>query len=289
VTLKNVERRTSERLQASIPVRVLSFDLEHFEMGGFSEDTHTLLISRSGASVALRNPVTAGDSLRIINLTNQSEADFRVVGTLGTTEDGAGIWAVECQEHRDDFWGVPFPSPSAEISENAVCLQCRACRRKVNYPLTLMELEVLTTTGIIVLNCDSCGKPTYWVNLDPNRPADNFLPTEAVAPPPRTRESERMAGTEKKADTRAAKRSSLKLPILVRNRAGDQEVSSTLNISKLGVGVALFMKLDVGDTVRIICPYNPQSGGIEQTAEIRWRGRYYNDDFPRTYGLRFIR
>jgi hypothetical protein len=112
LSLKNLERRRSERLQIGIPVRVLSFDLEHFETGGFSEDTRTLLVSRSGASVALRNPVIAGDSLRIINLTNHSEADFRVVGALGTSEDGAGIWAVECLERRDDFWGVEFPPPS---------------------------------------------------------------------------------------------------------------------------------------------------------------------------------
>lgn len=76
LTPTNIGPRSSERLQIGIPVSVLSFDLEHFETAGFSEDTHTLLISRTGASVALRNPVTAGDSVRIINLTNQSEADF---------------------------------------------------------------------------------------------------------------------------------------------------------------------------------------------------------------------
>jgi hypothetical protein len=104
LTLKNtIEHRSSERLQIGVPVRVLSFDLEHVEAGGFSEDTCTLLVSRSGASIALRNSVIAGDSLRIINLTNHSEADFRVVAGLGATEDGRDIWAVECLERRDDF------------------------------------------------------------------------------------------------------------------------------------------------------------------------------------------
>jgi PilZ domain len=289
LTLKNVDRQSSEPLQASIPVRVLRFDLEHFETGGFSEDTHTLFISCSGASVALRNPVTAGDSLRIINLTNQSEADFRVVGALGTSEDGAGTWAIECQEQRDDFWGIAFPPPSAEVSENGVSLQCRACGTKANYPLTLMEHEVLSITGIIVLNCDSCGKPTYWVDAASKRPSGKFAATDAVAPPPRVRESKRKEGKEKRDDTRAAKRSGLKLPILVRNQAGEQEISKTVDVSKLGAGVNLFMKLEVGETVKISCPYDAQSGGIEQTAEVRWRSRYYNDDFPRTYGLRFIR
>jgi hypothetical protein len=97
---------------------VLSFDLEHFETGGFSEDSHTFLVSRGGASVTLRNPVIAGDSLRIINLTNHSEADFTVVGALGITKDGAVIWAIECLDRRDDLGGVKCPPPSAEISKD---------------------------------------------------------------------------------------------------------------------------------------------------------------------------
>jgi hypothetical protein len=288
LALKNAHRRSSERLQISIPVRVLSFDLEHFETGGFSEDTHTFLVSRSGASIALRGPVAAGDSLRIVNLASQSEADFRVVGALGTTEDGSRVWAVECQEHRDNFWGVECPPSSTEISEDAVSLQCRACGKRMKYPLTVMELEVLDSMGVFVLHCDPCGKATYWVDADHNRPPGDFPAVEGVAPPPRVPESEKIAGNEKKVSTRASKRSSLKLPILVRNQAGDQEISKTEDISKLGVGVTLFMNLEIGDTVKIICPYDSPIGGIEQTAEVRWRSRLYSDDFPRRYGFRFI-
>jgi hypothetical protein len=262
LALKNAHRRSSERLQISIPVRVLSFDLEHFETGGFSEDTHTFLVSRSGASIALRGPVAAGDSLRIVNLASQSEADFRVVGALGTTEDGSRVWAVECQEHRDNFWGVECPPSSTEISEDAVSLQCRACGKRMKYPLTVMELEVLDSMGVFVLHCDPCGKATYWVDADHNRPPGDFPAVEGVAPPPRVPESEKIAGNEKKVSTRASKRSSLKLPILVRNQAGDQEISKTEDISKLGVGVTLFMNLEIGDTVKIICPYDSPIGGI---------------------------
>ncbi len=112
---------------------------------------------------------------------------------------------------------------------------------------------------------------------------------EAVAPPPRVSEPERTAEKEKNVERRAAKRATLKLSILVRNQAGEQEVSRTSDMSKRGVSVNLFMKLNVGDSVKIICPYDPRSGGIEQTAEVCWRSRYYNGDFPQTYGLRFIR
>jgi hypothetical protein len=287
LTVKNIENLSNERIKTTIPLRVLSFDLEHFETGGgFSEDARTLFVSRTGASVVLRNPVTTGDSLRIVNLIDHSEADFRVVGPLGNTEDGAGLWAVECMERGNDFWGVKCPPASAEIAEENVCIQCRACGSRVDHPLTFMEREVLRSAGIIILNCEPCGKLTYWVDAGLNRPTDN-LPTAAVAPPPRVHELEK--AEQKKAEKRAVKRSSLKFAILVRSQTGEQEISKTADMSKFGVSVNLFMKLDVGNTVKMICPYDPRSGGIEQTAEVRWRSPYYNDDFPRTYGLRFIR
>jgi hypothetical protein len=152
-----------------------------------------------------------------------------------------------------------------------------------------MELEVLGSAGIITLNCDWCGKSTYWADPDPDRPLSNVASLEEVAPPPRVSEVERAAEEAKKVEKRAAKRSSLKLQILVRNQAGEQETSKIIDISKLGASVALFMNLNVGDTVKIICPYDPRSGGIEQTAQVQWRSRFYNSDFPRNYGLRFLR
>ena len=268
---------------------MLSFDLDNFETGGFAEDTRTVHVNRSGASIILRNPVVAGDFLRIINLTNYSEADFRVVGTMGTTEDGAGIWGVECLERRENFWGINSPPPSPGNYEDTISLRCRACGTKANHPLTFMEFEVLSSGGVIILDCDACGKPTYWVDEDLNRPPRDFSAEEAVAPPPRVNQQKGIGGKEKKAERRVGRRSGLKLPILVRNQAGDQELSKIIDISKLGVGVTLFMKLEIGDTLKIVCPYDPRSVSIEQTAEVRWRSPYYNQDFPRTYGLRFIR
>lgn len=288
LSLKDIKRRISERLQIAIPLRVLSFDPEHFETGGFSEDTRTLFVSRSGASLPLRNSVVVGDSLRIINLSNHSEADFRIVGALGTSQDGACIWAVEFPERKDDFWGVECPPQDAEIFEIADILECRACGKKANHRLTFMELEVLLSTGIVIFNCDSCDKPTYWVDASSDRPLSNLPALDSVAPPPRVLESEK-AEEKKNAEKRAVKRSSLKFSILVRNQAGEQEVSKVVDISKSGVNVSLYMKLDVGDKVKMICPYDPRSGGIEQTAEVRWRSRYYSEDFPRSYGLRYIR
>lgn len=142
MTPNNVEHRTDALIELSVPIRVLRFDLEKSESGGFSEDTRTLAVSCSGGSVPLQNSVKPGDSVRIVNLENHSEADFRVVGSLGSTDNNADIVAIECLDRRDAFWGVEW-SASSRNSQNAQDLSCRSCGAKANRRLTLMELAVL--------------------------------------------------------------------------------------------------------------------------------------------------
>jgi PilZ domain len=288
LTPNNVERRTDALIELSVPIRVLRFDLEKSETGGFSEDTRTLAVSRSGGSVLLQNSVKPGDSVRVINLENHSEADFRVVGSLGSTDKNADIVAIECLDRRDAFWGVEWTAGSGN-SQHAQDLCCRSCGAKANRRLTLMELEVLRSPGTILLSCDSCLKQTYWgdANFDP---AGDSTPVGSISPEPSPAiDSQEKTPVDKMVEKRRAKRSSLKLSILVRNQIGEQEVSKIVDVSKLGVSVQLFMTLSVGDIVKIEYPYDPRSAGIEQSAEVRWRSRYYNQDFPRTFGLRFIR
>lgn len=281
-------QRKSRWLQVSIPVRVLSFDLENFEAGGFSEDAPTLFVSPRGASITLRHAVTVGDFLRIINLVNLREADFRVVGTTGCTEDGSRVWALESLDLKDAFWGIQCEPPGAEDCDPAF-LQCRSCSDKANRSLTVVELEVFHSAGILILNCVSCGRPTYWVDADPDRRPHDFSAVEAIAPPLRVDGWERTNNTKnEKVERRAAKRSGMKLPALVRSPSGSQELSTTIGLSKSGACVTLFMTLEVGATVKMICPYDARLGGIEQTAEVRWRS-VPDPNFPRTYGFRFIR
>jgi hypothetical protein len=278
MTLSTVERQNSAGVRGSFPLRVLSFDLDNLEEG-FSEDTQALTIFHSGACVPLRNPVSVGDFLRIVNLTNYSEADFRIIGSIGTTPEGVTIWGVERQEGRSNFWGTGGPSPSLQGAES-LDLQCRVCGKHTAQKLTPVESEVLNSTGLIALDCDICGKPTYWT--DPNRPPNESIVDEMVAPP-------RRADQHKKIEKRTAKRSQMKLPILVRTEAGEQEIAKTIDISKLGVCLPLYMTLKIGETLGIVCPYDSPAGGIEQKAEVCWRSQYYNQDFPRMYGLRFVR
>lgn len=283
MTISTAARRTSAGVRTNVPLRVLNFNLESPETGGFSEDTETLTIFRTGAFIPLRSQVSVGDFLRIVNLVNYSEADFQVVGLVGTAPDGAPIWGIERNEGGLNFWGAVGPAPSAGHQPAALELQCRACGLKKEHLITPIESEVFDFTGTLALACHVCGKPTFWANVDPNQPSIELAAVEPVAPPQHAHHK------ETDAEKRVTKRSQIKLAILLQTEAGEKEITRTIDISRHGMSVPLFVTLKAGDTVGIVCPYEKDAVGIEQKAEVCWRAQYYSPDFPRMYGLRFVR
>ncbi len=278
--MANEEQRGTERVMMSIPIRVVGLNT----LGGdFTEDTHTLVVNQAGARIALRHRVEADDVLRIVNLENYSEADFRVVGPTRLPQGDAGEWGVECTEAGRSIWGFELPPPlEASGADAGALLECRACHTQGFWPVTLMEVEVLNSTGIVNRQCGKCNKVTYWVYADTTRRPREFPANEPVAP------AVREAEIKKKMEKRVDKRMGMKLPVLVRNAQGEEETSKTENISKGGIGVSLSMELNVGDQISVVCPYTPGSQDIPQKAEVRRRG-----NFPfggrRLYGIHYLR
>jgi PilZ domain len=273
------EQRRSERLLLSIPIRVIGTDLAGDE---FTEDTHTLVLSQGGARIALEHHIAAEDSIRIINLENYNEADFRVVGPTRLAGAEIAEWGVECDEHDRNIWGIELPPPlAADGSEAGALLECRACHTQGFWRVTLMEVEVLNTTGVINRSCSKCGKTTYWAYADVSRRPREFAPNEPVAPAPKE------ADVKKKMEKRGERRMGMKLPILVRNPQGEEEITKTENVSKGGVAVSLAMDLEVGNTLQILCPYTgsqdiPQKGEVRRRATFPFGGK-------RLYGIHYIR
>ena len=274
------EQRRSERILISIPIRVIGLETVS---GEFTEDTKTIVVNEAGARIALDHKVAADDAVRIINLENYSEADFRIVGPTLLAGQEVAEWGVECTEVGRSIWGIQLPPPlSGQDSEAGALLECRACKAQGFWPLTLMEVEVLNSTGVINRKCSKCNKITYWAYADVSRRPREFPPTEPVAPAPR--EAEVKKGIEKRTD----KRMGMKLPIMVRNERGEEEVTKTENISKGGLAVSLAMDLVEGDKLSVVCPYTPGSQDIPQKAEVRRRGMFPFDG-KRLYGVRYIR
>lgn len=273
------EQRRTERVMMTIPIRVAGFNTLE---GDFSEDTHTLVVNQGGARIVLKHRVEADDVVRVVNLENYSEADFRVVGPTRLPGGEVAEWGVECVEVGRNIWGFELSAPLAtEGAEAGALLECRACRAQGFWPVTLMEVEVLNSTGIVNRQCNACKKTTYWTYADTTRRPREFAPDEPVAPAPREAE------IKKKMEKRGEKRMGMKLPILVKNSRGEEETTKTENVSKGGFAVSLAMDLNVGDLVSVVCPYTPGSQDIPQKAEVRRRAT-----FPfggrRLYGMRYL-
>jgi hypothetical protein len=277
---RRIERRGAARLLLAIPIRVLGFDEGRGEV---FEDTETIEISRTGARLALEHRVYPGDVIRIINLENCCEADFRIVGPARLVRAAKVEWGVECVESDRNIWEMETDSRAAGPDAGAeTALECRACGAQEAACLTPVEEEVLYSSGIIARECGACAMLTYWTCADPALRPRSFAPGEPVAPPPR--QLRQKLQTEK----RREKRLGLQLPVRVRTASGAEESGKTYNISLGGLAVGLEMELKPGEFVSLCCPFTRDGQNIEQRAEVRWADEF-SSERKRLYGFRFVR
>jgi hypothetical protein len=277
--MSEAERRRTERLLLTVPIRVIAFSAHG---SSFTEDTHAIEVNRAGARIALKHRVAADDTLRIINLQNYNEADFRVVGATRLAGEGNAEWGVECLDSERSIWGIDFPPPLPDQeSEAGALLKCQGCGKQALRVLTMMELTILDSTGIVQRPCDVCAQHSPWVYADRVSGPGNSPPSvPASAPPPAEKRDE---GVERRVHRRLA----LKLPVLVRNHKGEEQIVRSENISKGGLAVCLPMMLDVGEFVTVVCPYTAGAQNVEQKAEVRRRANFIAGE-RWIYGLKYL-
>jgi hypothetical protein len=274
------ERRNTERILLKFPIRVSAYGGSG---GAFSEETYTVEINRAGARIALKHRVAPNDTIRIVNLENMREADFRVVGPCRLEAGGLGDWGVECLEPDRDLWDIKFSPPLDSRNNPAgALLKCGDCGTQIFCTLRDWEFEILKS-GPLQRFCEKCGGPTAWQYADVDLHVGDVRPPETAATPV-TATVELPPGTW--ARKRAYKRLALKLPILVRDQKGGEEVSKTENLSKGGLAVCLGLKLEVGDVVTVCCPYSEGWQNLEQKAEVRSRITFFTGE-RWIYGLSY--
>jgi hypothetical protein len=273
------EKRNTERILLTVPIRVTAFGGTE---GGFSEETYTVEINRDGARIALKHRVEPGDTLRIANLENLREADFRVVGPCRLEEKGISDWGVACLETDRNLWDIQFSAPlKAAANESGALLKCGDCGAESFSALRDWEVKSLDA-GSLQRFCEKCGGPTNWLYADGHRGIEDGRPSEPPPQPETTTAKPPLSWVSK----RAFKRLSMKLPILVSDQAGAQEVSKTECLSKGGLAVSLALKLEVGDIVSVYCPYCEGGQNFEQKAEVRSRLTFFQGE-RWIYGLSY--
>ena len=275
------EKRNTERILLTIPIRVTAFGGSE---GGFSEETYTVEVNRAGARIALKHRVEPGDTLRIVNLENRREADFRVVGPSRLEEKGISDWGVVCLEADRNLWEIQFSPPlKTHANESGALLKCGDCGAQSFCTLRDWEIESLKA-GSLQRLCEKCGAPTNWQYADSHGGIEDGRPPE---PPPKPETTTAKPPPLSWASKRAHKRLAMKLPILVRDQEGAQELSKTECLSKGGLAVSLALKLEVGDIVTVYCPYCEGGQNFEQKAEVRSRLTFFQGE-RWIYGLSYI-
>jgi len=268
----------SDRASIDIPIRVSAYDEGR---GAFVEEARTTEVMAWGARIVLKNWVYPNDIVRLVNLENYFEADFRIVGLTKYTDHGGAEWVVQCIEKDRNIWDVTFPTFNAhENCEPGVQLECRACHTKSPYSLMPPEIEVLKSTGLIACSCPTCGKHTYWTYAEPGLRPPAYPPFEDVAPPPRVEKAISCI------NTRAHRRLALQLPIVIQNEKGEEESSVTENISRAGFAAILSMNLADGEMVTFVCAQFAGGQNIKLKAESRWGAAVTPGGTKRIYGFR---
>ena len=300
--------RRTERIMLEIPIRVFSFGGRG---GDFCEDTRTMIVNRDGALIVLKHPLVPNETVRIINLENLREDDFRVVGLSRQEGDKFCEWGVECVDKNRTLWEIDFPPPlENQGSEGGALLQCTICAKESFLVLSLTEINILDSSGSIEKLCEKCGELTAWVYGADVRVAKKVDPPVKISPGASVmtmaiREPARAGGVipppssatlpaaapfqkwDRTTERRIFRRLTLKLPVMVRNQAGQVELGRTENLSKGGIGVGLTLVLALGEYVTVVCPYSGAGNQIEQKMEVRRRFSLYGG-LKWFYGLRYV-
>lgn len=266
-------------VERRVPIRVHAFDPGRVE---FSEDTITFSVSHRGAHIALKNCVVMGDFLRIVNLEDLSEADFKILGPKTLALTATSEWVVECVDAKRNIWGLPVIAEPDDEDQSGPLLECRACASGQQFAVTELDLDVLESTGMVVRDCEKCQKPTYWTFQDLARRPAAYPPFADVAPPPRDVRSKSFINTRKH------RRLPLRMMIMVRHSNGEEEISCTENISMGGFAAILGIDLRSGDRAVAICPYMSGGNNIEQPVECRWGAPVTPGATRHVYGFRFV-
>ena len=253
--------RRSERALLRIPIRVEGAHSD--ARPGFREDTYTLMISRNGALIRLKQSVRPNDQIRITNLQSQLSCPFRVVAQTTDPISDEGECAVECLEPVMNFWGILFPetltAPAAERID--ALLECSICHLRELAPLGLDLYRSLVARSSLTRPCPKCKTATEWRFGSADAQASDAHPSQLPASGAPFPQPER----------RRATRTTVKLPVRTRKEPGGEQVVKSENLSKTGVCFICDKLMAVGEIIRLTLACSPGENETEIRARVVWR------------------
>ncbi|MFB3923945.1 MAG: PilZ domain-containing protein [Terriglobia bacterium] len=257
-------RRRTDRILAPVRIRVIGNDT----MGvSFAEETVTVSFNQQGARISLTHALLPDDIVLIMNIENKIEEEFRVVGGFQRVFGDRQEWGVEALNPESKIWGIAF-APPAEGIQPKVLIECAACKKAAQSPLSSIEYDVLLSTGLISRQCDRCGEYTRW------KPSEQPVTAEVIA--------SSVKSASKRQEQRKTRRIKLVMRIRVRNSWGQSDIAQTKDVSKGGLCFVSNLNYGMGDMVYITLPFADNQTPIETPAKVVWNG---DSSAGRIYGV----
>jgi hypothetical protein len=177
---------------------------------------------------------------------------------------------------KDNIWGIEFPPPPVEQDKPTALLECQRCHEVALMRISLVEVEVLGTSGIVTKACHKCEVVTPWGHAQKEVSKPTLQNSSAGGQEPQ--------GAERRRDRRLA----LQLPTLVRDYFGGAEVARSENVSKGGVCFAHDKNYLVGEGLLVACPHTTAEKSITVPGRVV-RRKEVSGTFRKVYGVRYER
>ena len=266
-------RRRSDRVQLTIPLRMMGSDDEGRP---FEIPVHTTSLNRHGARIYSTRPLSPGQIVRLVNPIGRREAEFRVVGPVSPPLEHGGEWGVECGNPDANFWGIRFPG-EIEEGEAKALLECHMCHDVAMTRLSLVEVDVVETSGILPKPCKQCAASTPW-GYPEKQLAMGAPPDEYAAP------QSAPAAVAPRRERRQHRRVPLQLPLRIRDYRGGVEVTKTQDASKGGFCYLSEKNYYTGEGLLTVCPYSAAGQNIESSSVIV-RSQLISGSARKIYGV----
>jgi PilZ domain len=243
-------RRSAGLIMLTVPLRVSGVDANGMK---FTCPAKTVSVNRHRARVELGRPLSPGATLRLTNLLSRMEAEFHVIGFLGSGLAGVAEWDVAAVDPKLDFWGIYFPSAGDSTRATTALAECRQCRLTALLKVSESEADVLATGARISRRCPKCEAQTTWSS------AERAVPQVSAAAP---------APLAAKGPERRHPRHCVQRPLTIRDSSGAIEKTRTENVSQGGLCCTSERTYETGQKVALSWPHDSKGGTYEVQARV---------------------
>jgi hypothetical protein len=271
--------------EVQIPIRVRGMSQgQRF----FDEQTSTSRVTQDFIVILLRDMVDLDSELHITSMQTQVGGTFRVAWINARPAQDFYHVGLELLDPEGEIWEPESIQNGPETGDAApvVLLECVRCHQTVSTSLPEAKTESLGEGFTIARHCDTCKATTGWAYRAEKPSAAGSLSEEATSDPEASAEAGASSPTsgESSKDQRLKGRAPIRLPIkIVRNKYGRviTDVCETINVSRTGVYFTSDQRYEVGETVEVIMPYDPDGVAIPVQAQV-----VRQDERPGTYQKR---